>query len=190
MPFTETENYAEFDFTQLGIKFFEETEYAIIECLGSIEETLNNKRIEKKCGGVVQKTRVYGDGTGTATITGHLPYDVYCKAFAMNQDGFIDGVKAYGQSSVHPEFSLTCDVTNEDGIHKYKAYPRCKVTANLTRKIERGAEEVAELELEMDLYPDENGNCMYEAIEDNLTDDDAKKGWMKSFTPEMIEKSA
>ena len=108
----------------------------------------------------------------------------------MINEGLIDGVRAYGQNSLHKEFVLTADVFDEDGDEKYKAYPRCLVQSNLSRKTENGAEEVAEMELEISVMPDNDGNCLYEAIVSGIQDVTVKKDWLTKFTPSMVKVSS
>jgi len=50
-----------------------------------------------------------------------------------------------------------------------------------------GAEEVAELELEIGVMPDSYGNGMYEAVVSELTDASLKNTWMTAFTPELVQ---
>ena len=52
------------------------------------------------------------------------------------------------------------------------------------------AEEVAEVELEVSIQPDEKGNCVYEALASELKDETAKSTWMTAFEPSMVQKSA
>lgn len=97
------------------------------------------------------------------------------------------GVYAYGENSKHPEFSLTQKVLDEDGNIKFKAYPRCILSSGPSRKIENGAEEVAELEMTIDLMPDENGECMYEALESELESEEIKQQWLTNFSLELVK---
>ena len=94
----------EFEIKQLGIKFSDEIQYTLIDCIGSFEEDINSKIIEKKRRGVVSKQIVRGDGTGTLLISIHCPYSVYVKAYGMKLDNLINGVYAYGIRSKHSQF--------------------------------------------------------------------------------------
>lgn len=158
-----------------------------VPCIGSVEEELEVLTITKKCRGVVKKVRAKGKGTGTLKISAHVPNDVLGNLYAMIDEGLVDGVRAYGQNSLHKEFVLTGDVFDEDDAEKYKAYPRCLVQSNLSRKTENGAEEVAEMELEISVMPDDDGNCMYEAIVSEIQDETVKKDWLAKFTPSMVK---
>lgn len=177
--------FSDYEVRELGFKFGE-AKTIKVPCVGSMEEELEVQVISKKCRGVVKKVRARGKGTGTIKVSAHVPHELLTKLYAMGLDDLKEGVRAYGQDSQHPEFCLTADVFDEDADEKLKAYPRCLVQSNLSRKTENGAEEVAEMELEISIMPDENGRGMYEALVKDLTDEAAKTGWMDSFTPAMV----
>lgn len=106
----------------------------------------------------------------------------------MDLDTLIAGVKAYGRNSTHEGFSTVMDIEDEDGASKLKAYPNCIMESGVTRKIENGAEEVAELELEISTLPDEYGNGMYEALVEEL-DETVAGQWMTAFEPALVQKA-
>lgn len=178
---------SDYEVDQMGFKFEDEQTYDSVNCVGSIEEEMVAKRVTKSCRGVVVKSRTRGTGEGTLKVLVHIPWAVYTKAYGMELDTLIEGVKAYGRNSIHKSFSSVMRCKDEDGNIKYKAYPNCEMTSGLKRKIENGAEEVAELELEIAVMPDEYGNGVYEATEDELTDETAKTTWMTAFTPELVQ---
>lgn len=178
--------FSDYEVRELGFKFAE-GEAIKVPCVGSMEEELDVLVISKKCRGVEKKVRARGKGTGTIKISAHVPHELLTKLYAMGLDGLKEGVRAYGQASLHPEFVLTADVFDEDDAEKLKAYPRCLVKANLARKTENGAEEVAEMELEISVMPDDDGVGMYEALVSELTDETTKKDWMTAFAPSMVK---
>lgn len=181
--------FSEYELREMGIKFTEDdTDYSNADCVGSCEEELEAITITKKCRGVVRKTRTKGTGNGTLKISMHCPWDIYTEMYGMNLNTLIDGVKAYGRNSVHKTFSITQHVFDEDEIEKFKAYPNCILKSGLARKIENGAEEVAEIEIEVSIMPDDYGNGMYEALASELKDTDAKTNWMTKFNPDMVQK--
>lgn len=183
------EVFSEFELRAMGFKIGDEENYSPVNCVGSSEETMNTKIIKKKCRGVVAKEVVKGDGTGTLKITAHIPYEVYTKMYGMTLDGLVSGVQAYGQKSVHKNMSIVQDVYDEDGNEKLKAYPNCILETGVSRKIENGAEEVAELELEIAIMPDDDGNGMYEVIVTDLGSgkENVKNQWMTAFGPELVK---
>lgn len=178
--------FSEFEVKNTSIKFAEDDAAIKVGCVGSLEETLNSKTITKKCEGVVVKSVSRGDGTGELALSLHMKYDLFLKSYGMASDGLKDGVYAYGQNSIHKPFCLTCEVLDEDGVKKLKAYPNCVITTGVTRKVENGAEEVAEMEMTVSVMPDTYGNGMYEAIESKLTDESIKTAWLNNFTPDLV----
>ena len=181
---------SDFELDQLAVKFADGTGYKHMDCVGSCEEEMTVKSVTKSCRGVVTKKRSKGTGEGTLKLTAHVPWDIYTEVFGMNLDTLKEGVKAYGRNSIHAQFSAVMHVLDEDNNEKLKAYPNCIVTTGVVRKIENGAEEVAQLELEIGVMPDEYGNGMYEAVVDDLTDETLKTTWMTAFTPELVQTSA
>lgn len=179
--------FSEFELRKMGIKFKSGEAYLSADCVGSCEEELETKVTTKKCRGNVVKTTVRGTGSGTLTISMHMPYEIYTQAYGMDLDTLIEGVKAYGQNSRHEAFAIVQDVFDEDGVEKFKAYPNCIIQTGVARKIENGAEEVAEIELEVSIMPDEYGNGVYEALASELTDETAKTTWMTAFTPDLVQ---
>lgn len=178
--------FSEYELREMGIKFKDAENYETVECIGSCEEELESKTVSKKCRGVVKKTRTKGTGNGILKISAHIPYKIYEQAYGMDLDSLKEGIKAYGENSVHKEFSTTQLVKDEDGNIKYKAYPNCMIKTGIVRKIENGAEEVAELELEVSVMPDEYGNGMYEILESEATTE-ITSDWMTKFTPSMAQ---
>lgn len=178
--------FSEFEIIEQHIKIAGNESFENMNCIGSSEEELGVKTITKKCRGKVAKKRTRGTGDGTLKQSLHVPRSVYNEIYNMVRKELAKGVYAYGENSKHPEFSLTQKVLDEDGNIKFKAYPRCILSSGPSRKIENGAEEVAELEMTIDLMPDENGECMYEAFESELESDDIKQQWLTNFSLELI----
>ncbi len=179
--------FSEYELRAMGIKFKSADAYIAANCVGSCEEEMEAKKITKSCRGVVIKTTVKGTGNGTLNVSMHMPYAIYKQAYGMQLDTLIEGVSAYGQNSVHEAFSITQQVFDEDGVEKFKAYPNCIIMSGVTNKTENGAEEVAEIELEISVMPDEYGNGVYEALAEELTDETAKKTWLTAFEPSMVQ---
>lgn len=179
------EQFSEFEVKESMVKFDDEAAAEKLGCVGKLGETLNAKTVTKKCEGVVVKSVTKGDGTGELTFTLHMRESVFAKMFGMVSEGLKAGVRAYGQSSRHKEFCYTCKALDEDGNVKLKAYPRCCVTTGITRNIENGVEEVAEIEVTAAIMPDEKGNGMYEAFADDL-DETAVTSWLSNFNYDLV----
>ncbi len=179
--------FSEFEVREMGIKFKDADAYKTASCVGSSEEEMDAKVVTKSCRGVVIKKKVKGAGTGKLSLSLHMPWDIYTEAYGMELETLIDGVKAYGRNSVHKEFAITQHVFDEDDEEKYKAYPNCIIESGVARKIENGAEEVAEIELEVSVMPDEFGNGVYEALASELKDETVKTTWMTAFEPSLVQ---
>jgi len=178
--------FSDFEIDKMNVKFADASAAVAMNCVGSVEEEMTAKVVTKKCRGVTIKNIVRGTGEGTLTISAHVPYELFKEAFGMGSDSLKEGVQAYGSNSRHKEFCLTLHVKDEDGEEKYKAYPKCICAARPTISVENGAEEVAEVEMEITIAPDANGNGMYEALADGLDEQIATK-WMDNFTPELVQ---
>lgn len=178
--------YSKFELRKLGIKTSGSTEYKSADCVGSAEEEMETKIVTKSCRGEVAKKTVRGTGNGKISVSMHMPYEIYTDVFGMDLPTLIEGVKAYGRNSIHKNFSVVEDVFDEDGVEMFRAYPNCIIENGIATKIENGAEEVAEIELEMSVMPDEYGNGVYEALASELAED-KKTAWMTSFEPSLVQ---
>ena len=181
--------FSEYELRKMAIRFDNESTAVEASCVGSCSEELDVRKVTKKCRGITVKTRVKGSGTGKLTISMHVPKDVYGGMFGMKIDGLIDGVRAYGQSSTHPEFCITQEVYDEDGNKKFKAYPRCIMESGVSRSIENGTEEVKEVDLDISIMPDEHGMGMYEVLDSELKEETVRTNWMSKFDPETMYSS-
>lgn len=179
--------FSEYEVTEQGIKFEDSEEFQSANCVGSSEEEMESRVVTKKCRGVVAKEAVKGTGKGTLKLSLHMPWAIYTEIYGMTLDTLIEGVKAYGSNSRHKRFAITQHVFDEDGAEKFKAYPNCIVETGLATKIENGAEEVAEIEMEIAVMPDEFGNGVYQALATELKDETAKSTWMTAFIPSMVQ---
>lgn len=179
--------FSEYEVREMGIKFKSGSEYQTASCVGSSEEEMEAKVVSKKCRGVVVKKTVKGTGAGTLKLSMHIPYEIYKQAYGMELDGLIAGVNAYGRNSIHEAFAITQHVFDEDEVEMFKAYPNCIIESGKTAKTENGAEEVAEIELEISIMPDEYGNGVYQALASELTEGELATKWMTSFSPEMAQ---
>lgn len=186
--------FSKFELRKMGVKVSGTTgspAYKSADCVGSFEEELDVKVITKKCRGIEVKKRPRGAGTGTITMSAHVPYDIYCAMFDMERSDLKTGVQGYGQNNFHKEFALVADVYDEDDNELLLAYPRCIIATGPNTNIENGTEEVAEIEVEISIMPDDNGYCRYECVLSDLEEssDITPTAWMSSFTPEMVAKT-
>ena len=180
--------FSKFELRELGIKTKGSEAYKAANCVGSAEEEMETKVVTRSCRGSVVKKIVRGTGNGKVSLSLHMPYDIYTDVFGMELDTLIDGVMAYGRNSVHKSFAMTEHVFNEDGDEMYRAYPNCIIETGVATKIENGAEEVAEVEMEVSVMPDDYGNGVYEALAEGLAEE-VKTSWMTAFEPSMVQVS-
>ena len=178
-----TSVFSEFEVKRLGFRFGS-GETRLVPCIGSIEEEMTVRKVTKKCRGVVKKRRNIGTGEGTVKISAHIPYDIFVEAWGMDLSTTKTDVFAYGQDSRHGEFVLTADVFDEDGNEMVRAYPVCMASAGPARKTTNGEEEVAEVEFEIEVSPDDYGNGVYEcSAEVAATTFTSVENFMTKFDP-------
>ncbi len=178
--------FSEFEVEEIGLKFGDAENYTVVKCVGTSEEEMESRTVEKFCRGRIAKRMVRGTGSGTVTLSLHIPYDLYIQAYGMELETLATGVHAYGYNSRHKTCAMTQKVADEDGNIKYKAYPNGLVTGAKASSIENGAEEVAEVELEFSFTADEYGNGMYEALESELSTE-LKGTWLTAFDPAAVQ---
>lgn len=184
MPKTTAETiFSEFFLDQLGIKPASDSGTTLIDCVGSLEETMETKTITKSCRGRVKKSRTKGS-SGTLKITTHMPYQTYLSIYGMDGQSFADGVHGYGTLSMHKECLITAKVLDEDDNVQYRAYP-CAVATSKSCKVDDDATEVAMVELEFSITADDNEMIVYQALEGDITEAIAT-GWMGNWTSELV----
>lgn len=173
--------FSEYEVKKIGVKFGTESKFETCECIGSAEDEAEVRIITKKCRGIVRKKKVKATGTGKIKLSLHCPWNWYTKAFGMKDEKLIEGVYSYGEDSVHESFVMTQEVEDEDGNKKFKAYPNCIIEAGKASKITNGADEVAEIEIEVSYMPDKYGKGEYEALESELQKSELKTDWVENF---------
>ena len=183
------EIFSEFEVKNSSVKWHDDDTSAPAErlgCVGSLDEAMNTKVINKSCEGVTSKQVTKGDGTGELKVNLHMRYDVFKKAFGQEFQEFKKGVSAYGRNSIHKHFTYTNEVIDEDGEKKLTAYPNCVVTNGVAHKIENGADTVAEVEMTIGVSPDQYGFGRYEVLVKDADDEDMIDKWLSEFTPELV----
>lgn len=181
-----TIDFSKWECRKLGIKTAKASAFKNADCVATIEEEFETKRVEKKCRGVVTKVKIKPIA-GTLNLALHMPYDIYCEMFDMIRDDLIEGVQGYGVDNIHQDFAIVAEMYNEDDEMMLLAYPKCVSASGPNTNVENGAEEIPEIELEISLMPDENGYLRYESLEeDNAA---IATQWMTNFTPELVAKT-
>ena len=187
MAVSKTKQFSEYELDEIGF-IFDSTDKISETCIGSMTEEMESKTTTKKCRGVVTKSVTRGTGTGTLTISMHVKAYVANKLSGMYVDTLKDGITAYGENSIHPEFIMTGHVKDEDQNEKYKAYPKCVLASKPSVNIENGAEDIAEVEMTINVMPDAYRNGLYECFEEDLPS--GITNWMTDFTSAAMQVSA
>lgn len=188
---TYEKSFTDFEVRETALKFDGAAEFLKDDCVGTmdIEETI--RKITKKCRGVVVKNIVKHDGIITLTLSLHMTWPVYQKMYGLSSDGLKAGVYALNRDkSVRPSFLMVNHVYDEDGNEKYFAFPNCKATGALKEKIDNGASDVAEVEVEIEASADEYGNSMYEAMATELSDATVATTWMTAWAYTLVKATA
>lgn len=178
--------FSEFEILNTSIKFEDAEAFTKLGCVGSAEEELAVRVVTKNCEGIQVKSVARGATNGTLNLTLHIRHDLYVEAFGMNKDELKEGVYAYGKNSRHKEFCLVAEVYDEDGNKKLIAYPRAVMASAPSGTITNGAEEVAEIEIEVNLFADDEGNVKYVAMVLELTEDISEQ-WMTNFNYDLVK---
>lgn len=183
-------DFSRWELRKFAIKMKGSEAFKGADCVGKIEDEYEIKRIVKKCRGVDKKVR-HKPISGTLKLTMHIPYDIYCAMFDMERDDLVEGVQGYGVNNIHRDFAAVGELYNEDDEMMLVAYPNCASAVGPNTVVENGVEEIAEVELEISLMPDDNGYFRYESLEDDLTEGNASiaSQWMTAFTPELVAKT-
>ena len=180
-------DFAEVEIKKLGIRIEGATKADILDCTGKLEEEMECKTRTKKCGSRTMKTRTKGTGNGTVKIEAFVPQDMLADLHGMTRKELKDGVIAYGTNSLHAVACITAEILDEDDNKKYKAYPNCTIQTALSRTTDNDSENISMLELEFAVMPDEHGEGLYEAVEDDLKDATVKQKWMEEFNRKLVE---
>ncbi len=190
MAKTIIEEFDSMSFTNVGIQFIEggiQQTGTKFGCVGTIEGETEMLEIVKKCEGLEVK-KISKPSKMTMTLSGHLRVDVLRKIFGIKTDGLKAGVWSYGAKSKGKAFILTADVIDEFAdLKKMVAFSNCASTTGFKFKVENGADELAETELEFTALKDSNGEFYYEALLDEVDDVQVKEKWHTQFTPGLVK---
>ncbi|MDF2605900.1 MAG: major tail protein [Bacillales bacterium] len=189
MP-TVIEEFDAIKITNASIQFFEGgvqqtgTPFGFI---GELEGETELKELVKICEGVeTNKTTL--PVKMTLKVTGHTPVQVARDIFGLSTTDLKPGVWAYGSKSKGKKFVFTGDVMDEfQDLKKLIAFSNCVSNTGFQFKIENGADEVVQIEIEFTAMKDAEGNFYYEAITDELEDATITTNWHTTFTPELVK---
>lgn len=192
MP-TIVEDFDSVSIANAALQFFEEgTQQPGLKfgCLGIIAGETELKEIIKICAGM-EKGKVTKPIKMNLTLTGHVKVAVIRKLFGLSNDGLKPGIYRYSQNTKGKKFVLTADIIDEfQDITKLIAFPNCVSATGLILTVEGGADEVAQLEIEVTAYPDPasvNGDFYYDAFVQELEDPTIADTWHTQFDYTLVE---
>ncbi|UOE96076.1 phage tail protein [Alkalihalobacillus sp. LMS39] len=190
MP-TVVENFDAMAIKNSSVQFFDngtQKEGTKFGCVGNLGGETTLKEIIKRCEGV-EVRKITKPEKIDLTVSAHIPVKVVRDIFGINSTDLKPGVYKYSQNSKGKEFVFTADVIDEfEDVVKLIAFPKCSSATGFRFTIENGADEVAEMEVEITAYPDEKKNLYYEAFASELQDTNIQENWHKLFTYELVEK--
>lgn len=165
----------------------DEGESTRIGCVGSISGETEMRELVKRCEGVEVRKRTRPEKMNL-TLSGHVKVSVLRKVYGLSNDDLKDGIYKYSTNAKGQEFTLTADVIDEfEDVTKLIAFPNCISATGLQFTIENGADEVAEVELEFTVYPNESNDFYYEALIPEIEDDEVQEEWHTDFSYELVE---
>ncbi len=155
-------------------------------CVGSIEGETTLKELIKRCEGVEVRKKTKPEKIDL-TISAHIPIQVVRDLFGLSTENLKPGVYKYSQDSKGKEFVYTADVMDEfEDVVKLIAFPKAVSATGFKFAVENGGDEVAEMEVEITAYPDEQGNLYYEAFISELSDPTIADTWHTQFDYALV----
>lgn len=157
-------------------------------CTGSLNTETEIKVVTKTCEGNPVKEWPVPQKM-TATFVGHMPVPIVRKAFGLSNENLKPGVYSYGVDSRGGSGIFTWKTLNiEETLTKFLAFPNGSFVGGLKLTLENGLDEIAQVEMTLTFMKDDNRQFYYEALDEELEDDDVKDKWMTDFTPELVKK--
>lgn len=165
----------------------DEEESTRIGCVGSVAGETEMRELVKRCEGVEVRKRTRPEKMNL-TLSAHVLISVLRKIFGMSDENLKPGIYKYSTTAKGKEFTLTADVIDEfEDVTKLIAFPHCISATGFQFTVENGADEVAELELEFTVYPNDENDFYYEALVPELEDDEVYEKWHTNFNYELVE---
>ncbi|MBQ9272474.1 MAG: hypothetical protein IJ227_01985, partial [Mogibacterium sp.] len=116
------------EYTVAGISFKPDgaQAYTLVDGAGSVSEEYERKTITKAKSNVTVKKIARAAGSGTLTVSLHMPLEIYNKLNGLlkGTDGnVISGAYALPARTLIPKTEIAMEVEDEDGDKKFKYYP-------------------------------------------------------------------
>ena len=183
------------EYTVAGISFKPDgaQAYTLVDGAGSVSEEYERKTITKAKSNVTVKKIARAAGSGTLTVSLHMPLEIYNKLNGLlkGTDGnVISGAYALPARTLIPKTEIAMEVEDEDGDKKFKYYPIANC-ASFNRSMTSEGDTVAEVEMQFELSADANGNLMYEALATELPTTGAltADNWMTTVSSALLQAS-
>jgi hypothetical protein len=156
-------------------------------CVGTAEGETTLKEIIKTCEGVEVRKKVKPVKMDL-TVSAHVKVAVLRDIFGLTNEGLKPGVYVYSTKSKGKEFTFTADVIDEfEDVVKLAAFHKAVSADGFKFTVENGADEVAEMEINITVYPDEQGHLYYEAFVAELDDQTVADTWHSQFDYTLVE---
>ncbi|MBR6231187.1 MAG: hypothetical protein IKR00_04535 [Lachnospiraceae bacterium] len=186
--------FSEYTVKDIGFKAENANAYVNVDGAGSASEEYERRTVTKAKSNVVVKRISRQSGSGTLSLSLHMPRALYNTVQGMVTGS--DGALATGVSGLKgimklPMVEIVMKVEDEDGDVKYKYYPSA-VSASFSRSVDSEADEVAEVDMTFNLSTDAYGMIMYEALASELPTSGALTAstWMTAASSALMQQSA
>lgn len=155
-------------------------------CVGTVEGETEVKELVKICEGVEAKKMTIPLKMNLS-VSAHVPVKVARDIVGLSNAEMKPGVYAYGPDSKGKRFIFTADVIDDfEDVVKLIAFANCSNNSGFQLSVENGQDEVALLEFEFTVLVDSNKKFYYEALVDELADENVASQWHTAFTPELV----
>ncbi len=186
--------FSEYTVAEVAFKPSGAEAYVNVDGAGSASEEYERRTVTKAKSNVVVKRIARQAGSGTLTLSLHMPRELYNTLQGMvtgTAGSLATGVSGLKGIMKLPTVEIAMKVEDEDGDVKYKYYPSA-VSASFSRSVDSEADEVAEVDMTFNLSADSYGMIMYEALASELptTGSLTKNTWMTAASSTLMQQSA
>lgn len=187
--------FSEYTVTGVSFKPNGAEVYTNVDGAGSASEEYERKVITKAKSNVTVKKIARASGSGTLTISLHMPRELYNTLQGLLKEsagGVITGVSVLPGRVQIPYVEIAMEIEDEDGDVKFKYFPHATSTA-FSRSVSSEADTVAEVEMTFDLSVDAYDNIMYEALKNSLPSTGqgiTQSNWMTTVSSAGLQASA
>ena len=183
--------FSEYTVTDVAFKPAGAEAYVDIDGAGSASEEYERKTISKAKSNVVVKKIARSAGSGTLTMSLHIPNDLYSELQGLLKGAdasVVSGVYALSGRAKMPNTEIAMKIEDEDGDAKFKYFP-CATSSAFSRSVTSEEDTVAEVEMTFDLSVDSYGQIMYEALANELPTTGAitAENWLTTVSSAVLQ---